>query len=189
MCSNRKPPFIAATSANLEQMVREGTFRADLFYRLGVLRVQMPPLRERAGDLALLAAYFLRHFAGHYGRWDLAFSHAAIAALHRHRWPGNVRELRNAIEQAVVVSDGREIGADALALPDAPSADELLAAAGLADAVAEQGESSSSLDRVEREMVQRALKETGANVSKAARMLGVSRDTLRYRIRKHGLAH
>ena len=89
----------------------------------------------------------------------------------------------------MVVSDGREIGADALALPDAPSADELLAAPGLADAVAEQGESSSSLHRVEREMVQRALKETGANVSKAARMLGVSRDTLRYRIRKHGLVH
>jgi DNA-binding NtrC family response regulator len=172
--------FVAATSADLEQMVREGTFRADLFYRLGVLRVRMPPLRERAGDLPLLAAHFLRHFAGHYGRWELSFSDGAIEALQRHPWPGNVRELRNAIEQAVVVSDGREIDAEALALPrpsNGTNADPA-PAGGL-----------SSLDRAERGIVVQALKETGANVSKAARMLGVSRDTLRYRIRKHGLAY
>src|SRR5215471_13182405 len=94
---------VLATNADLAQMVAEGKFRQDLYYRINVVTVKMPPLRERLGDIPLLAQYFLRKFTKESGREILGFGEAAMAALQRYPWPGNIRELENAVERSVVL--------------------------------------------------------------------------------------
>ena len=133
--------------------------------------------REREGDVPRIAAHFLRLFAGRYGKPALTLAPDALRVLAEHAWPGNVRELRNVLEQAVIVSEGEVLG---------PADLELRAVAPASGVPGD--EAITPLEQAERDLLARALKESGANVSKAARILGVSRDTLRYRIRKHGLA-
>ncbi len=164
--------LIAATNQDLARCVEQGSFRADLYFRLRVLPLAVPPLREREGDVLLLAEHFCAHFAQRYRRSGVSLSPQAQAALVAHPWPGNVRELRNLIEQAVLLAAEPRIERHELMLP-----------AALTPAV----DGGSSLDRLEREALVKALAETGDNVSEAARRLGISRDTLRYRIDKHGL--
>lgn len=170
--------IVAATNQDLEERIRVGAFRADLYFRLRVLQLAVPPLREREGDALLLAHHFLAQFAQRYRKLGLSFSPAAQAALAAHTWPGNVRELRNLVEQAVLLSDGGAIQPEDL-FPHAPARQ-----AGTAGGAAAGG---STLDRVERDMLVQALAESGGNVSRAARALGISRDTLRYRMERHGL--
>lgn len=176
--------IVAATNQNLEEKIRQGAFRADLFFRLRVLQVNVPPLRERGDDVLLLARHFLTYFGRRYGREDACLSKAAEAAMLAHRWPGNVRELRNVVEQAVLLAVSREIGPKDLMLPGAPVAipGQLTDLPSLLP-----NDKDSLLDKMEKEMLQQALSKSAGNVSKAARELGISRDTLRYRMEKHGM--
>ncbi len=197
---------IAATNQDLERAVAEKRFREDLFYRLNVVRVRLPPLRERPGDIPLLVNYFLRRASQRHRQPPRAVSAEALAVLERYFWPGNVRELENAIEHACVVAKGdallprdlpAAVRAPALrpptpsALPAAPgsapgpSPDEDLGA--LLDrlfAWARQHPELKVMDAVERELVLRALRETRGNQVRAARLLGMTRATLRKRIER-----
>jgi len=168
--------LISATNRNLEAEVSLGRFRADLFYRLRVIEIPMPPLRERREDIRYLVGHFLRKF-GRPGR-DLGISAPALRLLEDYSWPGNVRELENVIERAVVLGRGDVIGADLLDLrtPGAPDADEV-----------PRVRLDDALDRLEREMILRALEETKQVKARAARVLGISERSLWYKLRKHGL--
>lgn len=174
--------IVAATNRNLEVMAREGTFRADLFYRLRIVQILVPPLRERGDDILLLAHQFLTTQGARYGRPDMRLTPDAEHLLRTHHWPGNVRELRNAIEQAVLLASGSEIGAGQF-----PFCNSVMAQVLQADATASGAETRYDLDGMERELVEKALLRTGWNVTRAAKLLGLSRDTLRYRIEKHSL--
>ena len=177
--------IVAATNQDLEERIRQGSFRADLYFRLRVLQLTVPPLRERDGDVLLLAGHFLREFSTRYRRAWLRFSAAAEDALVAHHWPGNVRELRNVVEQSVLLCVDAEIGADDLLLPKRHSLPEVRPP--VLETPLATNDDGSILDQLEREMLVKALFSTGNNVSKAARNLGISRDTLRYRMEKHGL--
>lgn len=166
--------LVAATNRNLEEAVKEGTFREDLFYRLNVISVTMPPLRDRPQDLEILARRFLAYFADETGRPARDFSADAWTALRAHAWPGNIRELRNAIERAVILSQGDEITLDDL--PDR------LSSANAADGPAVALGGLVALDQLEREHVRRVVGRTGT-LEEAARVLGIDCATL-YRKRK-----
>jgi DNA-binding NtrC family response regulator len=172
--------IIAATNQPLEERVREGRFRADLLYRLRVIRLEVPPLRARGTDIILLANRFLEEVGRRYGKPALTFTAAALDALTRHDWPGNVRELRNVIEQIVLLARHDTVDYADLGLP-APSAGMCAPPEG------EPPQETLELAQVERDLVRQALERTGWNVTRAARILGITRDTLRYRIDKHGL--
>ena len=164
--------IVCATNQDLDLMMAEGRFREDLYYRLNEVTVQIPPLRERAGDAVTLASFFLSRFAAEYGRPVRGFSASALAALRDHPWPGNVRELENRVKRAVVMTDG-----------------PLLSAADLG--LAATGEDTQSLTirdaraRAEREVLQLALVQAGSNLSKAAKLLGISRPTLYDLMQQH----
>lgn len=173
--------IVAATHRPLEQLVREGRFRSDLYFRLRIVHFEVPPLRARGEDIILLARSFLAMHAARYGRSGLNFSSQVEQLLRRHRWPGNVRELRNVVEQAVLLATTPVIDADQLNLTAVFEAEPLPAAASLP-------EEGIKLDAVERDLLRKALERTDWNVTRAARLLGLSRDTLRYRIEKFGLS-
>jgi DNA-binding NtrC family response regulator len=170
--------IVAATNQDLEKHIEAGQFRADLYFRLRVLQIHVPPLRAREGDVRVLAHHFLADFAQRYRKGPLALTPAAERLLAGHDWPGNVRELRNLMEQAALLATAPGIGPDALPLSPArrPGTPTAAPDAGI-----------SALERVERDLLTQALSDTRGNVSQAARQLGVSRDTLRYRMEKHGL--
>ncbi len=165
---------ISATNRPLEQMVRDGTFRADLFFRLRIVEIRVPPLRERGADITVLAEHFLQLHGQRYRKTGLVLGPDARQALLQYGWPGNIRELRNVMEQAVLVVEGTEIGSRHLRL------------SGLATQMHEIpiNDDDLHLERMERRLIQRALEKTKQNVSAAARLLGVSRDTLRYRLER-----
>jgi DNA-binding NtrC family response regulator len=169
---------VAATNRDLESMVREGTFREDLYYRLNVVTLRIPPLRERPEDLDGLIEHFLRS-AGYRGP---ALSEPARRALHAHDWPGNVRELRNALEHAMIMAEGRSIDVtdlpDALQHPAAPAGPE-------SGPVTPRG---GTLAEIEVRSILDAMSRCGYNQTRAARMLGITRRVMGYRIKKYGLA-
>lgn len=182
--SNREIPvrarFIAATNRDLEAMVAEGGFRADLFFRLKVMRIFMPALRDSLSDVPKLAEHHARRTAETYGRAKVAFTREALERLASHDWPGNVRELHHCIEKAVLLNRGAPITADELDLfpaDAAPPAEEKL----------EIGGADVGLDEAEKLVIESALRRAGGNVSRAARLLNTTRMTLRYRIAKHGI--
>jgi two-component system response regulator HydG len=160
---------VSATNLNLEEAVRAGEFRRDLYHRLTQIHLKVPPLRERPEDVEALAELFL-----HQQDPDARFSPQAIEALLRHSWPGNVRELRNMVSKGLIFASGPCIAASDLPLPES----EPLAARGCAPAL--------NLDNVEREMVFKALTQTGGHHDKAARMLGISRRTLSRKLKTYG---
>ena len=171
--------IIAATNHDLEQRVREGGFREDLYFRLNVIRVHLPPLRERGGDAVALAVHFLEQFSRDLGRPRVRFGEEALARIRSHAWPGNVRELRNAVERAVLLSDGDEIRAEHVGLAPgaAPGWQPELPAGGLA------------LAEVERAVVLEALRRARYVQKDAAALLRVSRRKLNYMIRRMGITH
>ncbi|MBD5805458.1 Transcriptional regulatory protein ZraR [Azoarcus sp. Aa7] len=180
--------IVAATHRPMETLVREGSFRADLYFRLCVFQLSLPPLRERGADILSLARHFIGLHAARYGKNPPALTREADALLLAHCWPGNVRELRNVLEQAVLLATGPTIDASQLSLstgvtvPPLPHAvPEPAPAAPVAPAAPQ------TLEDMERRALLDALRQTGWNVSRAARVLGISRDTLRYRIDKFGL--
>jgi two-component system response regulator AtoC len=176
---------IAATNVNLEERVAEGRFRADLFFRLNVVRLVVPPLREHLDDVATLAAHFIARFNQDLKRQVKGVSPPAMELLASYRWPGNVRELRNVIERAFILhAGGDEIRPEHLT-PELRRVEPLRPKDRLVPPVEEQG---LVLDDVERRLIAEAMERASGNQSKAARLLGVSRDTLRYRLKKHGMA-
>ncbi len=173
---------IAATNRNLEDVVKEGKFREDLYYRLNVLRIELPPLRQRAEDIPLLAQYFVEGFSREFKRPVQSLSDATLAVLSGYSWPGNVRELRNLIERAVLLSEGDVLQPgdfDSLAAPHVSGA--------AADGHFQLPAGGVVLDDVERSLVVQALERSDGNRTRAAALLGLHRDQIRYRIEKFGL--
>jgi two-component system response regulator AtoC len=180
--------IIAATNADLQRLVDEGRFRADLYYRLNVISVLLPPLRERGEDVALLARHFLDYFNRSYRREVKGFSEEARHLLATYPWPGNVRELRNAVERSVMINNTGYISPRDLNIerrlqpreavpPPAPAHGNLI----------NLPEEGISLEQIEREVIQAALRKNAWNVCKTARFLRISRQTLRYRMARHGI--
>ena len=169
---------IAATHRNLEDEVRAGKFREDLFYRLQVMPVTLPALRERRGDIPLLANYYIDRYNREFRKRVRGVSPEALALLEHYRWPGNVRELRNAIERAMLLTDRDLLGAEDFnsLSRNAVTATFRLPPEGVA------------LDEVERQLVVQALERCGGNQTRAGALLGINRDQVRYRIEKFGLA-
>jgi DNA-binding NtrC family response regulator len=179
--------IITATNQPLEQQVHESKFRPDLYYRLRVLQVDVPPLNERKDDILLLADHFLRLFCGRYGKTTLSLGSDAKRALVRHSWPGNVRELRNTMEQAVLLSQDSLLGPENIFLPSEMPGPSTSAVAEAGSEPFTLPETGVDLGELERQLVEQALDRTQGNVTKAADLLGLSRDTLRYRMQKFGL--
>jgi two-component system, NtrC family, response regulator AtoC len=180
--------LIAATNKNLEQLVREGKFRDDLFFRLNVVRITMPPLRDRKEDIPILLRGFLRHFCKENNKQLLDLTPDAMDALLTYDWPGNVRELRTAIEHGVVMATGQKI-----ALRDLPMAVRQAATAKLPGGVSATeafGEKASPLDlhETEKKLIVQALAATNGNVTAAAKKLGISRRTLHRKINEMNLS-
>ncbi len=172
---------IAATNKNLEEEVRQGGFREDLFYRLNVFRLHAPPLRDRREDIAALATHLLRRFTTEFGLPEKSLTEDALATLRRFSWPGNVRQLDHYLQQTVVMSDNDAIGVDDLPAERDESAAE-------PNFLAELLERDLSLEDVERHLILAALERAGGVQTKAADLLGVSRRTLQYRMEKHEIA-
>ena len=171
--------IIAATNSNLEEDVKKGKFREDLYYRLKVLSIHIPPLRERKEDIKPLADYFLNVFKDEFKKNVSAFSQEAMEILINYNWPGNVRELKNVIERAVVLSDGEII--ERKHLPQ-----ELYFYSGKKKDM-EAGSFKNRIFEIERNQLIEILEENGWNKTKAARELGIHRNTLLYRLKKLGL--
>ncbi|NMG42393.1 response regulator [Aromatoleum toluvorans] len=180
--------IVAATHRPMEALVREGSFRADLYFRLCVFQLSLPPLRERGADILSLARHFIRLHAARYGKTPPALTPAADALLLAHRWPGNVRELRNVLEQAVLMATGAAIDAAQLSLSTVVATAPAPVRQFVAEPAPAAPAAPQTLEDMERRALLDALRQTGWNVSRAARVLGISRDTLRYRIDKFGLS-
>ncbi len=167
--------IICATNKDLDVLVREGKFREDLYYRINTITIRVPPLRERRQDILPLAEHFLRHYSMTLGKLPGGFAGQVKDSLCAYSWPGNVRELRNVIERAVVLSSTDVITAESLPRQM------------LGSAAGEQAGADNKIEQMERTMLLDVMRRNGGNVSSAARELGISRDTLRYRIRKYGI--
>src|SRR5664280_414163 len=162
---------IAATNKNLETLVKNGTFRPDLYYRLHVFCIELPPLRDRREDIPLLVAHFLNKFCMATSRPVPLLSAEAIEVLMRHDWPGNVRELENAVERALVVGRGNEIKPADFSF----------------QFQVDEPKGGKTLDDIERVHIERILRETQHNLSRAARILDIDRTTLYNKLRRYGL--
>lgn len=165
---------LAATNADLEKGIKEGTFREDFFYRLAVVRLNLPPLRDRGDDLRLIAQSFMHRFAAENNRHNMTFSQEALRAIHRHSWPGNIRELQNRVRRAVIMSESNRLTAADLEL-------DQYATSGTAVSLKDAREA------LEREMIHNALKKHGGKMAPAAVELGISRPTLYDLMDKLGL--
>lgn len=173
--------IIAATHRNLEAMVVEGLFREDLYYRLLVVPIELPPLRERVRDISELVHHFFQKYSLKHGRADLVLPEELVPNFSSYQWPGNVRQLENAIERIVLLSSGGEVTASGL--PDFlrhPRSNPEILPADLPDA-------GVNMEAVEKELLLRALQKFGGNQTRAARFLNLSRRALSYRLHKHGL--
>ena len=168
---------IAATNRNLEEEVSHGKFREDLFYRLQVMPIALPPLRERRGDIPLLASYYIDVFNREFKRHVRGLSAEATTMLEQYQWPGNIRELRNAIERAMLLVEHEWLqpGDFTTLTRSITPAEFKLPAEGI------------SLDEVERQLLVQALERSGGNQTQAGQLLGINRDQVRYRIEKFGL--
>jgi DNA-binding NtrC family response regulator len=175
--------LVAATNRNLLEEVRQGRFREDLYFRLNVVPITLPSLRERREDVPLLASFFLERCNQTFHRKLRGFTAQAMEMMVSWRWPGNVRELRNLIERLVLLSDGDVIGADQLPA-EIRWAGQAASATSCPFILPEEG---INLDEVEQGLLQQALERTQGNQSAAARLLGISRYALRYRMEKMGL--
>jgi len=163
---------LAATNKDLRTLVKNGTFREDLFFRLNVIRISMPPLREREDDVLLMASHFATKFADELGRPAPRFSDQALEVLRNYSWPGNVRELENLIQRLVVMTDG-----EVIEVPDLPSM--------MRFSVAREVGLDRTLAEVEAEHIRNVLAGAGGNKTRAAEVLGIDRKTLREKLKLH----
>ncbi len=175
---------VAATNRRLTDAIEEGRFRLDLYYRLNVIQVSLPALRERREDILPLAQHFIQIYNGKFKRNIQGISHTAAAALMSHAWPGNVRELRNVVERAMVLEESERIQSSSLYIASN--------GAGLSRSAVQQPEETdapfqASLAEAEKNLVMRALQKASGNQTRAAVLLGITRDTLRYKMKKFNL--
>jgi DNA-binding NtrC family response regulator len=174
--------IIAATNRNLMQMVDSGDFREDLFYRLNIVPLQLPPLRERTRDIAELVAHFLQQAAARNRSEPVTFTRDALETLKKHDWPGNIRELRNVCEHVSALLPGQNIAPEQLPLnPDARRGYTEN------DTRFELPQHGINMESLEIDLIQQALEYANGNKSKAARLLGLTRDAFLYRLKKHDL--
>jgi DNA-binding NtrC family response regulator len=166
--------LIAATNKDLKDQVVRKNFREDLFYRLNVIRVEVPPLRERREDIPELARHFIRKYARKMAKQVRGIDDAALAALERYDWPGNVRELENEMERALLLCDSQQIGVHDLSVSDVSAA----------PAPGDQ----PRLDQLEKASILKVLRDTGGNRSRASRILGINRKTLYLKLKKYGIS-
>ena len=172
---------VTATHRDLKALVAEGEFREDLFYRLNVISLDLPPLRERRGDVALLADHFVTEFARDTGRRELRLSQPARRALLSYDWPGNVRELQNVIERAVILAGDSAVDLDHLPVGMAPRSPTLVALPE-ADVCFDQ-----EMENFERRLILHAYEKCHRVKAQTARMLGIDRNRLRYKLKKFGV--
>jgi len=173
--------IIAATNRDLSELVRKGEFRQDLFYRLNVINIYLPPLRDRRDDIPTLAEYFLKKFSMKLSKSLKGFTQDAMEALLIYDWPGNVRELENVIERAVILSEGEEITRDLLSLPATDNKKYKVQTPG------ETSENIYDLNEMERLHILRVLQEARGNRSAASKLLGIDRKTLYLKLKKYGI--
>jgi DNA-binding NtrC family response regulator len=166
--------LVAATHRDLEAMVKQGKFREDLFFRIRVVQIVLPPLRDRPEDIPILAEHFRQEYVRENGKGDLRLSGSAMEALRSCRWPGNVRELRTAIEHGVVLARGKEIE-----LKDLPSS---VREGGRGQELPGPTPRSLQIADLEEQAIQQALRKTNQNITEAAKLLGISRRTLHRKI-------
>lgn len=177
--------LLSATNRNLEKMAQEGRFREDLYYRLNVIPIQVPPLRDRADDIPLLARHFVSEHAARLERADVDLDGDAEAALSAYPWPGNVRELENVMERAVALCRGTHIGvADLPSNIQHQAAQPQLATTSLPTSGLDL---ESHVEDIERKLIQQALESTKHSQKKAAQLLGLTARSLRYRLQKYGM--
>ena len=174
---------VACTNRDLAASARAGQFREDLYYRLAVVEIVVPPLRDRPEDIPALAAAFMRRYAERFGTQDVRLAPELVEALQHAPWPGNVRELENAVARMVALSGGGEIPASAFTRPPLPEVEGEIEAPPSGTLTLRE-----HLDAIERSMIASALAEVAGNQSKAARNLGLSRSALIDRLKKYGLA-
>ena len=167
--------LICATNMDLEQMVRDGRFREDLYYRINTVHISLPPLRERKDDIVPLAERFVAQFADKYHRPVTGLDDAAKSALESGRWNGNIRELQNVIEKAVILSDGATLGANDIHLEQARAG------------ISVTGTWKAVSDAEEERRVREAIQRSNGNITAAAKALGISRPTLYAKMKKYGL--
>ncbi len=165
---------VCATHQNLAEQIKEGAFREDLFYRISEVTVDIPPLRDRAGDAVVLARAFLERYGRKQAKGPKDFSEEALAGIEAYHWPGNARELENRIKRAAIMADGSRIGLEDLDLPNS-------------DGEAEPLNLRQVREDAERRAIKRALVLSGDRVARAAELLGVSRPTLYDLMEKYGL--
>jgi DNA-binding NtrC family response regulator len=163
--------LICATNMDLEQMVGDGLFREDLLFRINTIRIEAPPLRDREEDIVLLARNFLNYYGKKYKKDGLSVSGRACEKLRRYFWPGNVRELRHAMEKAVILSDNKILQPEDFHFRPTQDSEE----------------TPATLEDMERTMIEKALKESDNNISAAAGKLGITRQTLYNKVKKHGI--
>jgi transcriptional regulator with GAF, ATPase, and Fis domain/ABC-type multidrug transport system fused ATPase/permease subunit len=186
--------IIAATHQPLEDLIRAGRIREDLYYRLNVISIRMPSLRERRGDVPSLADHFLRTYAEQSKKTILGFEPEAMELLQSYHWPGNIRELQNVVEHAVVMASSAYVKASDLPIeislpPPPPRAPYTLQAAAAHDPLARRnGSLAGEIDDIERMRLAEAMQEAGGNKSRAARLLGIPRSTLCSKLAKYGIA-
>jgi two-component system nitrogen regulation response regulator NtrX len=186
---------LAATNRDLEAQIRAEQFRHDLFFRLAVIPIHVPPLRERAGDIPLLAQHFLEHFAQELGRRPKRLEPDARATLQGYAWPGNVRELRNVMERMMIMVDGASIGPENLPpsmrrMPERAIQGSAAGSAAAAAALAANGDYGSlkeARDAFESEFIRRKLGEFDGNVSRTAEALDIQRSHLYRKLRAYGI--
>jgi two-component system response regulator AtoC len=184
--------LVAATARDLEREVAGGRFREDLFYRLNVIRIHVPPLRERRDDIPLLASHFLSHYCGKYGKREMLLSADALEALSGHEWRGNVRELRNVMERCALLASGAELSRAGLlavwkgggASGGRPSGPALEIRVPVSP---ERPDLKAAVRELERQLIRIALERTGGSRPKAAELLGISHPTLLYKAKEFGI--
>lgn len=164
---------LTATNRDLTVLIKKGEFRQDLYYRLNVINITIPPLRERKEDIADLSMHFLRKYSQRLSKGIIEFKPEVLETLNNYLWPGNVRELENVIERAVILCDSVNIGQEDLSVPSASSLKE--------------GGLPSSLEEMEKDYILKVLRETNGNQSKASQMLGIDRKTLYLKLKKYGV--
>ena len=178
--------LIAASNRDLETAVRDGVMREDLFYRLNVIPIHLPPLRERREDIAFLVAHFIQKFSKELGKDVRGVTPEAMAVLERHHWPGNIRELENAIERAIVLGTGEMLGLESL--PESVRRERPAREPEVLDLPEEGVDLEATLDDLERRYLRIALERTGGVQTKAAELLRMTFRQFRYKLQKHSPA-
>ena len=177
--------IIAATNRDVKDEVRDRRFREDLYYRLNVVEIEIPPLRERKEDIDMIATYYLGHYKKKFKKPYLHFTPDAQMLLREYAWPGNVRELINVIERAVLLSRDATIKKDILPISKKPDPHLISFSKDYNDFVVKLPPEGISLDIIEKKVIEATLVRTGGNVLKASKLLGISRGALRYKLAKH----